>query len=283
LKKAARADKIGDMKNLFLLSFIWLCILFTVACKPKAKEADYEISATPLATPSPIPALVSLPPPTFEPTASPAVPTPQADALIGYIFGIDPGHQTESDRSQEAIAPWSTETKNRMSSGTAGATSSKREYEINLKIARHLERMLSASGAEVILTRTSNNVNISSIQRARLLSEIPVHFAFSLHCEGANDPAVNGAFAIVSVEDEETGKTAAFMLSIYSDWSGIGLFEDPVISQSDNTLINWSSVPTVWLNMGCLSNAEDEQKLIDELYQERIAYAIYRAILENFG
>lgn len=212
-----------------------------------------------------------------------SIPTPKPDALLGISIGIDPGHQAQADRQQEAIAPGAQETRNRMSTGTAGVLTGTREYEITLQIARHLQRMLLASGAEVVMTRNDNLVNLSNAQRALLLNDADLDFALSLHCEGANDTSLHGSFAIVSSDVPENEQLAQKLLSVYAEHSGFAAQETPIIKQKDNPFLNWISVSALWLNMGCLSNPEDEQLLIDSHNQEYIAYAIYLALVEIYS
>jgi len=261
-------------KPLLVITFFLIIIL--AACVPEELPAD------------PTPAPTATPAQVFVPTATPrtaeaALPTPKPDALSGISIGIDAGHQAKPDRQQEAIAPGAQETRNRMSVGTAGILMGAREYDITLSVARHLRRMLTASGARVVMTRDDNHVNLSNAQRALLLSAEELDFAISLHCEGANDAALCGAFAIISADVEGNEELALALLSVYTEQSGFAMWEEPIIKQRDNPFLNWATVPAVWLNMGCLSNPDDERILSDIYMQERIAYAIYVALVSIYS
>ncbi|MCL2672711.1 MAG: N-acetylmuramoyl-L-alanine amidase [Clostridiales bacterium] len=265
------------MKKPWFILFFFL-IIISAACSPAPPPVE-----SPTPAPSPTPAQAFVPDVTPRSTPVATLPTPKPGALSGISIGIDPGHQSRSDRQQEAIAPGAQETRNRMSVGTAGVLMGAREYDITLNIARHLQRMLTASGARVVMTRDDNHVNLSNAQRALILSAEDLDFAVSLHCEGSNDPMQRGSFAIISADVEDNEALAQVLLSVYAEQSGFAMWDDPIIKQRDNPFLNWATVPAVWLNMGCLSNPDDESALSDIYMQEYIAYAIYIALVSMYS
>ena len=127
---------------------------------------------------------------TVEPTATPE-PT-EAPRLYGLRIGIDPGHQEHANSEKEPVAPGSSETKAKVSSGTSGVSTGIAEYSTDLEVALKLRDALEAQGCEVYMTRETNDVNISNLERAEMMNELGVDLVLRLHCDGATDKSANG-------------------------------------------------------------------------------------------
>ena len=81
-----------------------------------------------------------------------------------FTVCIDPGHQGKGDPKGEPIAPGSNNKKARVSSGTVGVATKNSEHVVNLKAAMILKELLSQKKYNVIMTRETDNVNISNIE-----------------------------------------------------------------------------------------------------------------------
>ena len=196
--------------------------------------------------------------------------------LQGRVIGIDPGHQKQGDYSQETIAPWSSETKAKVSTGASGYMTGRTEESINLEIAFLLRDKLVALGAEVVLTRDTSDINISNQERAAMMNAKGVDACLRIHCNGANDHAVNGAEMYVKKDDPDSFALAELVLSEVCDMTET--VRRSVYESSTYTGLNWSEVPCVLVELGFLSNAGEEAKLIDPVYQERYAEAMAVAL-----
>ena len=93
-------------------------------------------------------------------------PTPTPPPLAGKRIGLDPGHQQRANFNPEPIAPDETKTKMKCSTGTRGIATGIYEYEVNLDVALKLKALLEEAGAEVVMTRTTNNVSISKASKS---------------------------------------------------------------------------------------------------------------------
>ena len=63
-----------------------------------------------------------------------------------WKIGIDPGHQAHGNSAQEAVAPGSSETKAKVSSGTYGRFTGVPEYEVNLDVSPATARRSGSAG-----------------------------------------------------------------------------------------------------------------------------------------
>jgi len=112
--------------------------------------------------------------------------------LSGIVIGIDPGHQGKANYDKEPVAPGSSEMKTKVSSGTQGVSTRIPEYEVNLQVSLMLREALEAEGATVIMTRETNDVDISNMERAVLCNEADCDIVLRIHCNGSENKKVNG-------------------------------------------------------------------------------------------
>ena len=219
------------------------------------------------------------PEPTQPPTAAPAT----VPSGAGLIVCIDPGHQARANLDTEPQGPGSDIMKAKVSDGTRGVSSGIRESVVNLTIALQLRDELLRRGYQVVMTRTSEEVDISNIERAQLANNSGAQAFLRLHCD-SGDPSWSG--------------TAIYCQHPYSDFNGYqyansrrlceilleqmcratGAQNRGVVEAYHYTGINWSKVPGGLIEMGFLSNAAEEQKLLDPAYQQLLVQAMADAL-----
>ena len=104
---------------------------------------------------------------------------------------IDPGHQTRGNPTKEPIGPGATETKAKVTTGATGISTKQKESELALKVALLLEKALKEEGYNVIMTRTTNNVNISNKERAMIANDAEADAFLRIHADSYSDSNVN--------------------------------------------------------------------------------------------
>ncbi|MBO4426527.1 MAG: N-acetylmuramoyl-L-alanine amidase [Clostridiales bacterium] len=246
----------------------------TQAVETSATENEYKIAAS-LAVQTSATAAET------EATTPAPTPTPieiKADApdLTGLVIVIDPGHQAETDETEESLFPGATVGKPRCTSGAVGVDINTREYEVTLEIALAAKAYLEACGASVILTRETNDVNLSNQERADIAVAASPDIFIRIHADSVPDSEVSGVIAYVP----ETGsyvdsdkKLADSLGTLVAEAQGIDYLG--CFATNAYTGLNYAdSVKSVQLVVGFLSNSEDEARLNDDANTYEIAAAI---------
>ena len=104
---------------------------------------------------------------------------------------IDPGHQAKGDSSKEPIGLGASETKAKVTTGATGIYTKQKESELALKVALLLEKELKQEGYNVIMTRKTNNINISNSQRAKIANNAKADAFIRIHADSYDDSKVN--------------------------------------------------------------------------------------------
>ena len=204
--------------------------------------------------------------------------------LDGVKIGIDPGHQAHSNSAQEPVSPGSKETKAKVSSGTQGVKTRVPEYEVNLQVALLLKDALEAQGATVYMTRDTNDVDISNVERAEMMNELGVDVVLRLHCNGSTNQSTSGIGLYVKSSGEGAEESYAISeVLIAAMGEATGANTESVHVRDTYSGLNWSTVPSILVEMGYMSNPDEDEKLCSPEYQSELVHGMVDGLIAYFA
>jgi len=201
-----------------------------------------------------------------------------------YVIAIDAGHQEHANDDKEPVGPGATEMKAKVSSGTSGAVTGIPEYELNLAVALKLQKELESRGYEVIMVRTSNDVDISNAERAAIANDAKADAFIRIHADGSEDPADKGAMTICMTKKNKYNgrlykKSRALSDCILEEMvSAAGCIKRNVWETDTMSGINWAEVPVTIVEMGYMTNPEEDELMATEEYRDKLAEGMANGI-----
>ncbi len=169
--------------------------------------------------------------------------------------------------------------------GAAGAATGTKEAGLNLCVAKYLEKKLAAYGIVVVMTREDDDALGATkrkdlAQRKEIISHESIDLVVSIHMNKFSDTSISGAMAFYQQGSVEGQKLAQMVIDEVCEATAR---KRRLANPGDYFILRECACPAVLVECGFLSNAEEEQKLLDEAYLESIADAIARGVLSYLG
>ena len=177
-----------------------------------------------------------------------------------------------------------------------GAESSRgtTEAETNLKIALKLQNLLEQSGCSVVLTRSDENAiydidsktlrqkKISDIHnRVKIGNESSADIFVSIHLNKIPQQQYDGWQTFYNANSVDGQKLAVSIQNNLND--AIQKENNRVAKSIDNIyIVKHVQIPTTIVECGFLSNPDEEKLLLEDEYQNRLAWGIYNGIIDYF-
>lgn len=197
-----------------------------------------------------------------------------ATPVSGKTIVIDAGHGVPDEGAQS-------------SNGTT-------EAQTNLKIALKLQNLLESSGSSVILTRSDENAiydldsntlkqkKISDIHnRVKIGNESSADIFVSIHLNKIPQQQYWGWQCFYKNGDEQSTNLAK---QIQANLNEAIQKENKRVAMKLDTvyIMKHVEIPISIVECGFLSNPEEEKQLLEDSYQDRLAWGIFNGITDYF-
>ncbi|MDP4196396.1 MAG: N-acetylmuramoyl-L-alanine amidase [Bacteroidota bacterium] len=163
--------------------------------------------------------------------------------------------------------------------GALGATGA-REKDINLSMVYQIKKILEDKGAKVILTRKDDTYSTNS-ERLKAIEDSNADMLISIHSNSigysSNPENVKGLSTFYKYICYRPLSTF-----IYNEAQKAGIDGHGNVGSFNFTLNSPTELPNVLVELGYMSNPEDEIKLLDDDFREELAKRIVKGIGKYF-
>ena len=190
-----------------------------------------------------------------------------SDESLDYAIVIDAGHG--------GLDP-----------GSIGYKTKVKESDINLSVAKKLEKKLKDANFRVVMTRedenglyglsTKNYKKRDMQKRREIIKNSNPDMVISIHMNSYIRHNLRGAQVFY---DKNSLVSETLAISIQDQFASKLEKSDKGISIGDYYMLKCTDAPSVIAECGFISNEEDEKLLINDSYQEKLADCIFTGII----
>jgi N-acetylmuramoyl-L-alanine amidase len=178
--------------------------------------------------------------------------------LLNRTFVLDPGHGG-------------------IDNGASGKNGTL-EKELNLEVSLRLKDLLEEAGANVVLTRFEDKY-ISLYERAFIANFIMADYFISIHTNSHPKSQINGVEIFYYSGRPKAKPMAARILDAITGRTGLNKL---AVKTNNFVVIRETQMTGILLELGFLSNQQEEQIISTDNYKDNAAHGIFDGIIDYF-
>lgn len=198
----------------------------------------------------------------------------------GLLIVIDPGHTSQVPDTTEPVGPGSSEMKEADTVGTYGPASGLHEYELTMDVSQKLRAELEDRGYDVMLTHHDTFNPISCVERAAVANDNDADVFLRIHANGSENTEANGAMTICITQENPyhpdlysaSSRLSEIILDTYCEETQAN--REYVWETDTMTGNNWAEMPATLIELGYMTNPDEDLRMNQDSYQKLMAKAI---------
>ncbi len=152
------------------------------------------------------------------------------------------------------------------------------ESKLTLSIAKELEKKLQGVGFKTYMIRDAD-VKIAPSYRMRVANDINADLVVSIHINAAENPNARGVEVLYA--EEETGKKKEFARILQENLiDTLGSVDRGIVHRQNLYMCRVPTMPSALVELGFVTNAEEQDRMMTSTFQKSAAQAMLDAILD---
>ena len=220
-------------------------------------------------------------------TDIPLVEKAASGRLTGVTVCVDPGHQGVAIGLKEPMGPGLSGTHHTTNGQAQGTVTRRMESVVVLEIGLKLRNALLEEGADVVMTREDQNTAVSNVRRAEIAEEGNADLFIRLHCDSVGNKNKRGIHVFIPLSSTYAKQVAdtktyrSYGDALFNAISkATGVTKGGVTQNNSYVANNWAKMPAFLVELGYMSNKDDDVMLSTEEYQTKVIQGMVDGLVE---